>query len=130
MQTMVECDILPVLLKKEKAICFKDIVSHLKGLGNRKNFFPTLLQFARYCWYTQPPLLQPIVAFLVARRIKTWMCSKMVPHRFNSVTVLHSHNRMTDEIDLKNIANDFASKNDRRIRMFGCFKSLISFLVT
>ena len=62
-QLIIECDILPVMLKKEKAICFKDIVSHLKGLGNRENFFPTLFQFARYCWYTQPPLLQPIVAF-------------------------------------------------------------------
>ena len=41
--TIVECDILPVLLKKEKAICFKDIVSHLKGLGKRKNFFPIVL---------------------------------------------------------------------------------------
>ena len=61
--TMVECDILPVLLKKEKAICFKDIVSHLKGLVKRKNFFPIVLQFSSYCWYTQPPLLQPIVAF-------------------------------------------------------------------
>ena len=119
--TRVECDILRVLFKEEKAVCFKDIVSHLKGLGKKKELIPNVVTICKLLLVNPATTATAERSFSLARRVKTWMRSNMVPRRFNSVAILHSHKKMTDEIDLKVIANDFAAKNDRRKRMFGRF---------
>ena len=59
--------------------------------------------------------------FSLARRVKTWMRSTMLPTRFNSVSILHFHKDRTDKIDLIKIANEFVQASNNRMRVFGKF---------
>ena len=60
-------------------------------------------------------------SFSTARRIKNWMRSKMIPARFNALSILHTHKTLTDSINLKDIANSFCEKSERRRLIFGLF---------
>ena len=59
--------------------------------------------------------------FSLARRVKTWMRSTMLPTRFNSVSILNFHKDRTDKLDLIKIANAFVQSDDNRMRIFGKF---------
>ena len=57
--------------------------------------------------------------FSLARRVKTWMRSTMLPTRFNSVSILNFHKDRTDKLDLIKIAKAFVQSDDNRMRIFG-----------
>ena len=59
--------------------------------------------------------------FSLARRVKNWMRSSMLPARFNAVSLLNFHKERTDKLDLIKIANAFVSSDDNRFRIFGKF---------
>ena len=58
--------------------------------------------------------------FSMARRVKTWMRSTMLPSRVHSLAVLNFHKERTDNLDLIDIANLFVC-NDNRRSLFGKF---------
>ena len=58
-------------------------------------------------------------SFSPARRIKTWMRPNMLALRLNSVLIIYFYKLITDKLDLKAIANEFISNNDRRKSTFG-----------
>ena len=45
----------------------------------------------------------------------------MGQERLNSLLVLHVHKDCTDNLNLKDIANDFVSGSDQRLSMYGKF---------
>ena len=45
----------------------------------------------------------------------------MGQERLNGLMVLHVHKELTDEVELKEFANDFISKCPRRQEVFGKF---------
>ena len=63
-------------------------------------------------------------SFSTARRIKTWIRSRMLAERLNPLAmrmlaerlnplaILHTHKTFTDSLDFIDIANDFISKSD------------------
>ena len=55
------------------------------------------------------------------RKIKTFMRSKMIPVRFIALSILHTHKTLTDNLNLKDIANVFCEKSERRRLIFGRF---------
>ena len=59
--------------------------------------------------------------FSLARRVKTWMRSSMLPTRFNSISILNFHKDRTDKLDVIKIANAFVQSDDNRKRVFGKF---------
>ena len=59
--------------------------------------------------------------FSLARGVKTWMRSTMLPTRFNSVSILNFYKDRTDKLDLIKIANAFVQSDDNRMRIFGKF---------
>ena len=64
-------------------------------------------------------------SFSAMRRIKTYLRSTMGQSRLNAVMILHVHKEKTDEIQIVDIANEFAesrSSNHRRT-VFGVFSS-------
>lgn len=61
-------------------------------------------------------------SFSVLRRLKTWLRSTMTQERMNNLLLLHVHKTLTDTLDLKQIADEFSSVNERRIQFFGSFK--------
>ncbi len=41
--------------------------------------------------------------------------------RLNQLMILHIHKELTDNLKMKEIANEFISMNDRRMHIFGKF---------
>ena len=58
-------------------------------------------------------------SFSTARRVKTWLRSSMNQVRFNNLATLMIHSDRTANIDLDEVASEFASRNDNRKRHFG-----------
>ena len=53
------------------------------------------------------------------RRVKTYLRSTMTQKHLNHYLLLHVHKDLTDKIDMKAIARQFISYNDRRKAFFG-----------
>ena len=60
-------------------------------------------------------------SFSAMRRLKTYLRSKMTQERLNQLMILHIHKELTDTLTMKEIANEFISKNGRRVHIFGNF---------
>ncbi len=117
----MECDILRVMFMNEKPNCFKDVVDHMKVLQQQRSLIPNINTICKLLLVNPATTATAERSFSLARRIKTWMRSKMLAPRFNSLAILHSHKSLTDGVNLKDVANEFASKNDSRKFLFGRF---------
>ena len=51
-------------------------------------------------------------SFSTARRMKTWICSKMSQERFNNICVLHINKSRLDNLGLVGVANQFIGLNE------------------
>ena len=60
-------------------------------------------------------------SFSTLRQIKSYLRSTMTQARLNHLMILHYHQEMTDELDLKSIANDYILKNETRRCNFATF---------
>ena len=58
-------------------------------------------------------------SFSSLRRLKTYLRSTMTQSRLNNLFILYVHAEKTDELDLKFIAKEFVSVNQRRLNYFG-----------
>lgn len=60
-------------------------------------------------------------SFSTLRRLKSYLRSTMTQKRLNHVMLLHTHKENFDDLNLHQIAQDFASRNNRRVQFFGKF---------
>ena len=60
-------------------------------------------------------------SFSALRRLKTWLRTTMSQERLNHAAVCHVHQGLLDNIDEKQICQQFISVNDRRRQVFGSF---------
>lgn len=60
-------------------------------------------------------------SFSAARRLKTWLRSTMTQKNFNSLAILNIHKHHTDKLCLVDVAKEFVSRHENRIRKFGAF---------
>lgn len=60
-------------------------------------------------------------SFSALRRIKTYLRSTMSQARLNHLMVLHYHQDLTDNLDLKEVGNDFICANDSHMRTIAKF---------
>ena len=60
-------------------------------------------------------------SFSLARRLKTWMRSTMLPGCLNAVAILHEHKTLADRLNLTDIAKEFVSRDEFRTCAFGNF---------
>ena len=58
-------------------------------------------------------------SFSALRRVKTYLRTTMTQNRLNHLMVLHVHKERTDSLDLMNIAREFVTGREGRLRMFG-----------
>ena len=58
-------------------------------------------------------------SFSALRRLKTYLRSTMTQARLNHIAVLHAHQELVDKIDITEIAEQFISKNESRMKVFG-----------
>ena len=61
-------------------------------------------------------------SFSALRRLKTWLRTTMTQVRLNNLAVCHVHQETLDNIDLKEIYQQFISVTERRRHVFGSFK--------
>ena len=59
--------------------------------------------------------------FSALRRVKTYLRSTTRQDRLNHLMILHVHKDRTDALDLKEVANEFVSGSEHRLRIFGKF---------
>ena len=52
---------------------------------------------------------------------KTWLQTTMTQERLDHCLLLHVHKSLTDNLTLTSIANEFASRNNSRLRIVGQF---------
>lgn len=60
-------------------------------------------------------------SFSAARRLKTWLRSNMKQQRFSNLTVLNYHKKLTESLDVIQIANTFAGWNENGMKNFVIF---------
>ena len=63
----------------------------------------------------------PERSFSTARRLKTWLHATTKSKRLNSLVILNIHKDLTDNLDLKDIGNEFVSAREGRLEHFGKF---------
>ena len=61
-------------------------------------------------------------SFSAMRRVKSYLRSTMKQERLNHLMLLHVHKELTDTLNLADVANDFVSSSENRLRVFGNFK--------
>jgi len=61
-------------------------------------------------------------SFSALRRLKTWLRTTMTQVRLNNLAVCHVHQETLDNIDLKEIYQQFISVTERHRHVFGSFK--------
>ena len=60
-------------------------------------------------------------SFSVMRCLKSYLRSTMAQDRINHLMALHVHKDLTDNLVLTDVANEFISKCERRLQVFGKF---------
>ena len=60
-------------------------------------------------------------AFSAMRRVKSYLRSSMTQERLNHLMLLHVHKDLTDSLSLVDVANEFVSRGERRLQVFGKF---------
>ena len=57
-------------------------------------------------------------SFSAMRRLKTYLRSTMTQERLNQLLIFHIHKEVTDTLTMREIANEFISKNERHVHIF------------
>ena len=54
-------------------------------------------------------------------RKETWVRSRTSAGQFNSLAIIHNHKTLTNNLNLRDVANEFVLKSDSRRVIFGQF---------
>ena len=118
----VELATFKVLRKDKQKEHFQDLLKEMRLLENpEKKFLVYVCKICRILGVNPASSATAERTFSLARRVKTWMRSTMLPTRFNSVSILNFHKDRTDKLDLIKILNAFVQSDDNRMRIFGKF---------
>lgn len=118
----VELTTFKVLMKDKHIEHFHDLLKEIRLLEHpEKKFLGNVCKICRILAVNPASSATAERTFSLARRVKTWMRSTMLPSRFNSISILNFHKDRTDKLDLIKIANAFVQSDDNRKRVFGKF---------
>ena len=118
----VELSTLKLLLKGKSVAHFYDLVKEMKLLNDpERHLLSNVMKICKLLAVNPASSATGERTFSLARRVKTWMRSSMLPTRLNSVSVLNFHKERTDPLDSIKFANAFIQANDNRLRGFGKF---------
>ena len=112
-----------MLLKDGDDFCFDDIIVKIKELHNpKRQMIKVVITLCKLI------LVNPAISaagersFSAARRLKTWLRSRMNQERFSNLTVLNIHKERTHRLCTIDIANEFTDRNTNRKRNFATFR--------
>ena len=118
---LVELSILKHYCQDLHIVCFDDIHDFLKQNQDKMTLIPNIVNLVMLLLINPSTSATPERTFSMARRLKTWNRSTMTQKRFNSIAILNNNKQYTDKLSLVDIANEFASKNEKRKFVFGKF---------
>ena len=120
--TQFEFEAMFFALFSTKVNCFDSFLSEIRKLPREQRLLlPCTVHMCKLLLANPATTSTAERLFPSARRIKTWMRSKMISVRFNALSILHTHKTLTDNLNLKDIANIFCAKSERRRLIFGRF---------
>ena len=106
----------------KSSICIFDVKEYFQSLSiSQRNLL------SEVCHLLQILLVMPATnaaserSFNALRRVKSYLRNTMTQERLNSLMVLHVHKELTDELDLKYVANKFVSPHESRLSLYGRF---------
>ena len=118
----VELSTLKLLLKGKNVAHFYDFVKEMKLLNDpERHLLSNIMKICNLLAVNPASSATDERTFSLARRVKTWMRSSMLPTRFNSVSALNFHKERTDRLDIIKIPNAFVQANNNRLRVLGKF---------
>ena len=116
-----EIDTLKVILNGNIVECFDDILKCVKGQQHQLMMMPNIVNLLKLLLVNPATSATAERSFSLARRLKTWMRSTMLPGRLNAIAILHEHKTLTDRLNLTDIAKEFVCRNESRKCAFGNF---------
>ena len=116
-----EVDTLKVILNGNIVQCFDDILKCGKGQQHQLMMMPNIVNLSKLLPVNSATSTTAERSFFLARRLKTWMCSTMLPGRLNAIAILHEHKALTDRLNFTDIAKEFICRNESRTCAFGNF---------
>ena len=112
-----------MLLKDGDYFCFDDIIVKIKELPNpEQEMIKQVITFCKLILVNPATTAAGERSFSTARRLKTWLRSRMNQERFSNLTVLNIHKERTDMLSTIDIANEFTDSNTNRKHNFGTFR--------
>ena len=97
-----------------------NFVSFIKSLDLAvRRLFPQVEEFIKLLLTMPCSNAEAERSFSALRRLKTYLRSTMGQARLNHIAVLHVHQELVDNIDIQEAAEQFISKNESRMKVFG-----------
>ena len=118
---VVEVQMLKAICQNENFICFEDVRQHIQNHPTEDFILnPNVINIIKLVVVN--PTISAIAerAFSLARNLKTWLRSTMLPARFNFLALVKFHKERTGNVNLLNVVNEFVSK-ETRLNLFGRF---------
>lgn len=105
-----------------KVECFDDILSAVQSLSeHERHFINHVIRICQLIHVNPATSSSGERSFSTARRVKTWLRSRMQQARFSNLAILNTHKIRLDSISLVSVANAFVALNDKRNINFGSF---------
>ena len=118
-----QMEILQVLLKDGDYFCFDDIIVEIKELPNpEREMIKDIITLCKLILVNPATSEAGERSFSTARRLKSWLRSRMYQEQFSNLTVLNIYKERTDRLSTIEIANEFTDRNTNRKRNFGTFR--------
>ncbi len=122
-----QLSVLEVMLRKEEIPCFDDILSAVacvavgddKGSRTRKKLVQEVQTICTPLAVVPATRAAGECSFSSARRLKTWLSSRMGDERFSDLAVVNGHKQC---VCIADVAHEFVYRNENRKRNFGNFK--------
>ena len=117
-----QMEILQVLLKDGDYFCFDDIIVKIKELPNpEREMIKEVITLCKLIVVNPVTSAAGERSFLIARRLKTWLRSRMNQERFSNLTVLNIFKGRTDRLSTIDMVKEFTDRNTNRKHNFGTF---------
>ena len=86
-----EIDTLKVILNGNIVECFDDILKYVKGQQHQLMMMPNIVNLSKLLLVNPATSATAERSFSLAQRLKTWMCSTMLPGCLNAIAILRVH---------------------------------------
>ena len=97
----------------------QDIQKAILALDTTSCLFSEVLKLIKMLYVIPASTASAERSFSSLRRLKTYLRNSMTSQRLNHMMVLYAHKELTDQLDLRRVASEFISSNERRKHVFG-----------